>query len=163
MSRIFDALQRSESERSGAATAALPQGPDLLKQAERRVVSTWEAGAANFGREAANTEEDREAALAGSRSPRSNHINDRYAGKAVRGPEPRCIQPICVPSDFTHCRKPVGLPNGSGESDRRGHSPSWSAIAGPAPEATTEEGTDHKHNSPRGQKHHLRQPCLRAC
>ncbi len=62
MSRIFDALQRSESERSGAATAALPQGPDLLKQAERRVVSTWEAGAANFGREAANTEEDREAA-----------------------------------------------------------------------------------------------------
>ena len=44
MSRIFDALQRSESERSGADTAALPQGPDLLRRAERAAASNWDAG-----------------------------------------------------------------------------------------------------------------------
>ena len=41
MSRIFDALQRSEKERSGADSAALPDGPELLKQAERYAASTW--------------------------------------------------------------------------------------------------------------------------
>jgi capsular exopolysaccharide synthesis family protein len=41
MSRIFDALQRSERERSGASSPALPDGPELLKQAERYAASTW--------------------------------------------------------------------------------------------------------------------------
>lgn len=42
MSRIFDALQRSESERSGDDSSALPQGPDLLRLAERRATAKWE-------------------------------------------------------------------------------------------------------------------------
>jgi capsular exopolysaccharide synthesis family protein len=41
VSQIFDALQRSESERSGIDTATLPQGPDLLRRAERAAASTW--------------------------------------------------------------------------------------------------------------------------
>lgn len=43
MSRIFDALQRSESERSGVDSARLPQGPELLKHAERAAASNWKA------------------------------------------------------------------------------------------------------------------------
>jgi capsular exopolysaccharide synthesis family protein len=41
MSRIFDALQRSERERSGTETVALPEGPELLKQAELQAASEW--------------------------------------------------------------------------------------------------------------------------
>ena len=41
MSRIFDALQRMETERSGGDSSALPQGPELLRRAERRVSDKW--------------------------------------------------------------------------------------------------------------------------
>lgn len=41
MSRIFDALQRLESERSGEEPSALPQGPELLRRAERRAADKW--------------------------------------------------------------------------------------------------------------------------
>jgi len=41
MSRIFDALQRSERERSGADSADLPGGPDLLERAEWQAASEW--------------------------------------------------------------------------------------------------------------------------
>ena len=43
MSRIFDALQRLESERSGEDSTSLPQGPDLLRRAENRAAARWEA------------------------------------------------------------------------------------------------------------------------
>lgn len=43
MSRIFDALQRSESERSGDDSSALPQGPELLRLAERRAAAKWDS------------------------------------------------------------------------------------------------------------------------
>jgi capsular exopolysaccharide synthesis family protein len=43
MSRIFDALQRSESERAGVDSAKLPQGPELLRHAERAAASSWKA------------------------------------------------------------------------------------------------------------------------
>ncbi len=46
MSRIFDALQRLESERSGVDATDLPQGPELLKRTERRAASNWNNGAA---------------------------------------------------------------------------------------------------------------------
>lgn len=42
MSRIFDALQRLESERTGEDSATLPQGPELLQRAEHRVATGWE-------------------------------------------------------------------------------------------------------------------------
>jgi capsular exopolysaccharide synthesis family protein len=43
VSQIFDALQRSESERPGDDSSALPQGTDLLRRAERRAAARWEA------------------------------------------------------------------------------------------------------------------------
>ncbi|HEY5214975.1 MAG TPA: CpsD/CapB family tyrosine-protein kinase [Acidobacteriaceae bacterium] len=43
MSQIFDALRRSESERPGDDSSALPQGTDLLRRAERRAAERWEA------------------------------------------------------------------------------------------------------------------------
>jgi capsular exopolysaccharide synthesis family protein len=43
VSRIFDALQRQETERSGDDSSALPPGPDLLRRAERRIVARWDA------------------------------------------------------------------------------------------------------------------------
>jgi capsular exopolysaccharide synthesis family protein len=46
MSRIFDALQRSEWDRSGADTADAAGGSEVLKQAELYAASEW-AGAAN--------------------------------------------------------------------------------------------------------------------
>lgn len=58
MSRIFDALQRSESERSETASEALPKGPDLLRRAERRVASKWEAGTSHQERETRITDGD---------------------------------------------------------------------------------------------------------
>jgi capsular exopolysaccharide synthesis family protein len=42
MSQIFDALQKSESERSGQESA-LPQGAELLRRAERDAATKWEA------------------------------------------------------------------------------------------------------------------------
>lgn len=45
MSRIFDALQRSESERSGVDSSTLPKGPELLRRAERAAASNWDATA----------------------------------------------------------------------------------------------------------------------
>ena len=45
MSQIFDALQKSEVDRSGKKFSDLPVGPELLKQAERLAASTWDADA----------------------------------------------------------------------------------------------------------------------
>jgi capsular exopolysaccharide synthesis family protein len=42
MSHIFDALQRSEAERSGADSAALSEATEMLRRAERRAASKWE-------------------------------------------------------------------------------------------------------------------------
>lgn len=42
MSRIFDALQRSESERADSDGGASPIGPELLQRAERRIASKWQ-------------------------------------------------------------------------------------------------------------------------
>ncbi len=58
MSRIFDALQRSESERSGTASEASPNGPDLLRRAERRIASKWETGTSHQERESKVKEGD---------------------------------------------------------------------------------------------------------
>lgn len=44
MSHIFDALQRSESERSGADVSSLPTATELLERAERLANSKWEHG-----------------------------------------------------------------------------------------------------------------------
>jgi capsular exopolysaccharide synthesis family protein len=41
MSRIFDALQRSERERTGTDAAPLPEGPELLRRAERQASTEW--------------------------------------------------------------------------------------------------------------------------
>lgn len=46
MSRIFDALQRSEAERSGTEGSPAPDATELLRHAERRATSEWEASAA---------------------------------------------------------------------------------------------------------------------
>jgi capsular exopolysaccharide synthesis family protein len=45
MSRIFDALQRSEAERSGRKLTSASDATELLRHAEHRAVSEWEAGA----------------------------------------------------------------------------------------------------------------------
>ncbi|HEX4310737.1 MAG TPA: CpsD/CapB family tyrosine-protein kinase [Acidobacteriaceae bacterium] len=45
MSRIFDALQRSEAERSGTKGSPAPDATELLRHAERRAVSEWEISA----------------------------------------------------------------------------------------------------------------------
>jgi capsular exopolysaccharide synthesis family protein len=49
MSRIFDALQRAESERSGNDVTALPQGAELLQEAERLATSKWNGDGAVAG------------------------------------------------------------------------------------------------------------------
>lgn len=45
MSLIFDALQRSEEERSGAGVATLPAGTELLQRLERNALLEWEHSA----------------------------------------------------------------------------------------------------------------------
>lgn len=42
MSQIFDALQRSEAERSGSASAVPKQATEMLRRTERQVSSKWE-------------------------------------------------------------------------------------------------------------------------
>jgi capsular exopolysaccharide synthesis family protein len=46
MSRIFDALQRSEAEKSGSKPTPVPDATELLRHAERRAASEYEAVAA---------------------------------------------------------------------------------------------------------------------
>src|SRR5579871_856617 len=41
MSRIFDALQRAERERPGGDSTSLPEGQDLIRNAERRAATEW--------------------------------------------------------------------------------------------------------------------------
>lgn len=43
MSQIFDALQRSEAERTGVDLSALSEATELLRRAERQAASKWEA------------------------------------------------------------------------------------------------------------------------
>jgi capsular exopolysaccharide synthesis family protein len=45
MSLIFDALQRSEGERSGVDLAEMPTITDLLQRVERQAISDWETAA----------------------------------------------------------------------------------------------------------------------
>jgi len=45
MSRIFDALKRSEGERKGDDAAPIPEGPELLQRAEHRFASSLEIAA----------------------------------------------------------------------------------------------------------------------
>jgi capsular exopolysaccharide synthesis family protein len=54
MSRIFDALRRSEGERSENDAENLPEGPELLRRAEHRVTSQLEMLASAREREGAN-------------------------------------------------------------------------------------------------------------
>ena len=42
MSQIFDALQRSEAERSGVDPSALSQVTKILRRAEREAAAKWE-------------------------------------------------------------------------------------------------------------------------
>jgi len=58
MSRIFDALQRSESERSGVDGATLPQGPELLRYAEHAALSNRDAAVALVDRDATTAADD---------------------------------------------------------------------------------------------------------
>src|SRR5579863_8026089 len=62
MSRIFDALQRSERENSGDDSQTLPQGPDLLKRAEQRAASKWETLETHIGPDVVNFAEKSETA-----------------------------------------------------------------------------------------------------
>ena len=60
MSRIFDALQRSERERSGDDSQTLPQGPELLRRAERATASNWDTAAVGVDLEATSVADDNE-------------------------------------------------------------------------------------------------------
>jgi len=60
MSRIFDALQRSERDESGDDRPAISQGPELLKRSERRDDSTPEAAASALEEKATKISEVRE-------------------------------------------------------------------------------------------------------
>jgi capsular exopolysaccharide synthesis family protein len=71
MSRIFDALQRSEAERSGANGAQTPDATELLRHAERRAVAEW-----------AETAPQPEEAVVEVPLPRNGHV------PAAKAPEP---------------------------------------------------------------------------
>ena len=45
MSHIFDALQRSEAERSGADLLPIPEATEMVRRAEHRATSKWESAA----------------------------------------------------------------------------------------------------------------------
>jgi capsular exopolysaccharide synthesis family protein len=55
MSRIFDALQRSERERTGTDSRSLPEGPELLQRAERQASSEWKDLEADISPQAAKS------------------------------------------------------------------------------------------------------------
>ncbi len=88
MSRIFDALQRSESERSGVDTATLPQGPDLLRRAERAAASNWDASGVRVEPETTNVA-----------------VEDERAEQTVIPISPTSAQPQLHPKD-----QPTELP-----------------------------------------------------
>ena len=57
MSRIFDALKRSEGERKGDEAATMPEGPELLQRAEHRFASSQEIAASLREQEGAQAPE----------------------------------------------------------------------------------------------------------
>lgn len=103
MSRIFDALQRSENEEPESGSETLPQGPDLLRRAERRVASRWEAAATRFETEAARSSEG--AVIA-------EPVTTPSAGPALAAPNLDEIRAEKQsPDDFSRCQSlSVSLP-----------------------------------------------------
>jgi capsular exopolysaccharide synthesis family protein len=89
MSRIFDALQRSESERSGVDTATLPQGPDLLRRAERVAASNWDASGVLVEPETSNVA-----------------VDDERVEQTVIPISPTSAQPLLHPKDRSADSRP---------------------------------------------------------
>ena len=72
MSRIFDALQRSEAEGSGVDSTSLSESTEMLLRAERRASSKWETAVLPEQTRAAKAE-DRDASFAfNGRAPSSD-------------------------------------------------------------------------------------------
>ena len=89
MSRIFDALRRSEGERSGNDAAKLPEGPELLRRAEHHVVSKLEAAASARELDGANGPDGRNST--GQERVYSDAAGSSVIAAAVRSAERRTM------------------------------------------------------------------------
>lgn len=104
MSRIFDALRRSEGERPENDSGQLPEGPELLRRAEHRVISQLETLASAHGREGTNASGGHNAA--GNDAAHSNATTSSQIAAAIESAERRSVLlsgvkaiPISVPTE----------------------------------------------------------------
>ena len=113
MSQIFDALQRSESERSGNDTPAMSRATELLRRTESYAASKWETAALGEEQDAVDGEEQARAGSSMqigplsptkmSSRPRTGRSISRIGG----------CRPVPVASDLTFSQsRLVCLPDG---------------------------------------------------
>ncbi len=105
MSRIFDALRRSEGERSENDGGKLPEGPELLRRAEHRVVSQLETLASARERDGANGAEGLNAL--GQEAAHTNAAASSHIAAAILSAERRSVLLSGVKAI------PISLPAGS--------------------------------------------------
>ena len=132
MSQIFDALQRSESERSGNDTPAMSRATELLRRTESYAASKWETAALGEEQDSIEGEEhgasrefqtDRPTisykdVIATENWPLDQRIEDAGQFQSLSG---RALS-----------SKPAGLPAGQRQPCDGSLSPSRSALAAPA-------------------------------
>jgi hypothetical protein len=108
MSLIFDALQLSEGKRSGFESADLPQGPELLRRAERRAASKWKDSTAAEQTQAATAitldpfQDDRIAVnnqqgVNESRPPKAGRVDEKaeaFSRSTSRDEQPGAIESL---------------------------------------------------------------------
>ncbi len=105
MSRIFDALQRSEGERSGNDLAGLPDGPELLRRAEGRVASEREDTTASHQNREAGVADGNGRLISGTGSSDSANPQAPGASESLSAEERSALLssfrflPISLPSE----------------------------------------------------------------
>ncbi len=161
MSHIFDALQRSEAERSGVDLSALSAATEVLRACRASCASRAESCEYRSSNRSC-----RKARNATRQSPLQAVPADATAvprpGELPQvDPDAGCVRPIPVASDRGSSSKPAGMPHATTKVWRRKNFAflGFSLQTSP-PRPAAQESADYKHNSARGQEHGCRQSCL---
>ena len=94
MSRIFDALQKSETESSGSDSSAPPKSTELLRRAEQRAATAWEKNESHAESAAASSNGN------GLLVEEAEHVLNAALGALVNGESLAEKNPRAVIQDF---------------------------------------------------------------
>ena len=151
MSYIFDALQKSEAERSGVDRGALAAATEVLQAAERQAAAERDASVTSASSEQLTGVVDRET---------TNEIE--AGGSADESAAGRPVQPVPVAASHGSATEPLGLRDRQGKSGGRKIPVSCGPLAADATNPSTQEGVGHELRSAGREEHGGGEPGLHA-